>query len=231
MKKPFFVHVPKTGGHFISHSLNIRFDHIYFNKPHPNNLVQGWVYHNLTRDALGEDYFSFAFVRNPFDFLVSWYHYITQNRLWEVQSLPHLPFPDFLRMLSEDAEIYPGRRFLFFQLFGSDGKLIVDCIGRMENFQTDFEKITSKYGYQVLDVQEGNRNISEHEHYSHYYDNALVSLVNKLYGREMKVFGYSFDGHSIPMISLPWMNRGERLKFSYDHQNDVLMYDNQVILR
>lgn len=230
METPFFIHIPKTAGHYIGRSLNFSFNHLYFNKPLPKNLsTNDWEFRNLTRETLGVNYFSFAFTRNPFDFLVSWYHYITQNGLWDIQSLPQLTFPNFLYLVSEGAEIYPGKRFLSFQLFGSDGRLIVDFLGRIENFQEDFAAIVNKYGYKTLEVHQDNRNISRHKDYRFYYDDALVDIVNKLYVREMKIFGYSFEGHTTPEIELPWISREERLRYSYDHGKDVLKCDGQII--
>src|SRR5579883_3231486 len=83
-------------------------------------------------------YFKFAFVRNPWDWQVSWYHYVLQNREHhEHAAVARLAgFEDFLRWRT-DHPVWSQKSFVT----DERGETIVDFVGRFENIEADFARI------------------------------------------------------------------------------------------
>jgi chondroitin 4-sulfotransferase 11 len=85
-KKCIFVHIPKTAGTSVTDAL--------FGTPRPRHRPLQW-YEGMEPE-LYKEYFKFAFVRNPWDRLVSGYHYVV-NKKPKKQS--EIEWINFLRSL------------------------------------------------------------------------------------------------------------------------------------
>jgi hypothetical protein len=142
-------------------------------------------------------YFKFAFVRNPWDWQVSWYHYILQNHEHHeheaVTSLGN--FADFLRWRI-DHPVWHQKDFIADQR----GSQIVDFVGRFESIESDFAHVCA-----VANI--GSRlphlNRSRHADYRCYYSDRACRLLEQYSKDDIEYFGYSFDPAEEALPALP----------------------------
>ncbi len=138
-------------------------------------------------------YFKFAFVRNPWDRLVSCWND-------KVVNLNHFQF--------SDADLEKMRRFENFVEFvaGLDlgtcdrhlqlqSRLIdlahVDYVGRMETFEADLRRVCARL--KIPHDRIIARNTSGKSPYQQYYTPALREKVAELYAPDIQIFGYQFE--------------------------------------
>jgi hypothetical protein len=171
----------------------------------PNPLYTMWetlLLHPKASDAKGElppdvfgGYYKFAFVRNPWDILVSLYHFMLSDpeipRHAEVKALPD--FGAFLDWAIAEAAPFPKAitKYQADMLTDSDGKLLVDCIGYYETLRDDFARICAHVG---IDAPLPHLNRSHHRDYRSYYTPQTRALVEEHFRRDIDLFGYTFDG-------------------------------------
>lgn len=146
------------------------------------------------RQVLGESlwnaYFKFSFVRNPWDLLVSQYHW------WLVT-----PWDDAnhtgrkVRELNdfEDYVLSPYRRRASCLDFLADsaGKLDVDFVGRQETLRWDFARVCRRLGLPAIELQVENR--TRHGPYPGYYNPLTRDLVGAWFRADCTSFGYGFE--------------------------------------
>ena len=136
------------------------------------------------RKNVGEDvwndYFKFAFVRNPFDKIVSQYHFNRRGFGFEDAT-----FKEYVKAWYNGKKI---SNFPQFNLFYLDEKL--DFIGRFENIQKDFDIICDKIG--ILKQKLPHINKSQHKHYTEYYDDETREIVAEKFAKDIEYFGYKF---------------------------------------
>jgi hypothetical protein len=194
--KLLFVHVQKTGGSSLAAVL-----------PGARPFLGTHDHARRARDVLGSDYdayFKFAFVRNPWDRLVSWYSMIVQqsrgrppaslNRLWRYVLDTASTFEEFVLRCTEAIDDVDGRKsFLYNQLdYVSDetGVVIVDFVGRYESFDDDVRQVFRRLGLPEPSLPRLNR--SRHDHYRTFYSPHTRDVVAERYRRDIERFGYQF---------------------------------------
>jgi hypothetical protein len=199
-----FVHVQKTAGTSITqllapHALSPAAGRV--NRIASDlGLVRDWRQHYfrihaplrraekfLPQEVFGS-LFKFAFVRNPWDRLVSWYAYVLQDTAHRRHALARRAgsFAKFVQ-----TELARPRRSQWWMLERRDGTLGADFIGRFERLEEDMASICGRVGipYQPLP----RANVSEREPYQSYYTPELAGLVRRHWAREIEAFGYTFD--------------------------------------
>ena len=77
----------------------------------------------------------------------------------------------------------------YLRLYRKDGTCRVDCIGRFERLNEDFEPIREKYNYRPLP----HYNRSSKKDYRDYYTLATARMVYLKYRKDIKAFGYEED--------------------------------------
>lgn len=139
----------------------------------------------------------FAFVRNPWDRLVSRYAYLLRlqehprHRL--VSRMP--TFADYLRW-----EIRRAKMHQHSYVTDGNGKLIVDYLGRFETLHTDIAEIGRRLGMQLALP---HVNSSAHDDYRSYYTAETRHWVAQAFQRDLDLFGYSFadTGATLPIMA------------------------------
>jgi hypothetical protein len=149
----------------------------------------------------GDKYYKFAFVRNPWDRLVSWYSMVTKfpkggNQLWRYVRENSSTFEEFIYNCTDEVEIKKGvyYSFAYNQLdYVTDehGDLLVDFIGRLENFDEDVHEVFDRIGVDLETVPHKNR--SRHQHYSTFYAPDTEMIVRERFKRDIEYFGYEFE--------------------------------------
>jgi hypothetical protein len=132
--------------------------------------------------------FKFAFVRNPWDRLVSRYAYLLR-----VEKHSRHEFVKKMSGFEEyvEWEIRRGKMHQWEYVCDRQGKLVVDFIGYFENLQEDFAVVCKRLG---VDAHLPQANASKHRDYREQYTSALRERVLRAFARDIELFGYEFDG-------------------------------------
>jgi Sulfotransferase family len=193
--KAIFVHVPKCAGDSISLTLFGNFSGSH------TTLTEYIYFLDPQRVA---SYFKFAIVRNPWDRLVSAFHYLKsggwdeEDRDWFNSELGHFKdFDEFVRVwLNKDniwKRVYLRPQYHF--VIEDHRKIEMDFIGLFENLEEDFRHITNRLGVECTLSQ---TNKSKHKDYKEYYDDETRKIVANVYDIDIELFGYNFDNSSLP---------------------------------
>jgi hypothetical protein len=135
-----------------------------------------------------DTFFKFAFVRNPWDWQVSIYHYIRQRT-------DH-PDHEFYRSLHTfDAYLdwqinTKGAELQSEFVLSESGDMLVDFVGRYERLAEDFAAVCDRIGIECC-LPHVNR--SSHGDFRDYYTPDMRELVEEVYKADIELFGYQFD--------------------------------------
>lgn len=148
-----------------------------------------------------EDYrghFKFAFVRNPWDRLVSLYADKIAGAGHLIKSAPKgrqgfykgMPFEEFVEVVGETPDAEANMHFRSqHKVLYARGVPLADFVGRFETLEEDFARVAEKIGADLSlphVLSSGNRNFRD------FYDGRLKDFVAKRYRRDARLFGYSF---------------------------------------
>lgn len=148
--------------------------------------MPAWRVRTYVGEKIWNDYFTFAFERNPWDRQVSHYHYKAKNKD---------PRPEFADYLARKKRAFVNNFELYSEPGGDD--IIVDFIGRYENLTEDFDFILRKLGLEgrtALPVV--NATPGRGSDYRAMFNDETRKRIEGWYGPEIKTFGYSFDQDS-----------------------------------
>jgi hypothetical protein len=132
-------------------------------------------------------YFSFAFVRNPWDWQVSLYTYALKNPSHFQHDFTNKldGFPAYLDWRCAN-DIHFQKDFIYSQ----DGKLLVNFVGKYEHLDADFREVCGRIG---ISASLPRLNISKEKPYQKYYTPETVELVRKTFAPDIEAFGYDFE--------------------------------------
>lgn len=191
--KIVFIHIPKTAGNSIIKSL--------FGMPATGHH-RASQYQKFSAIQF-EDSFKFAFVRNPWDRLVSAYHYLKQGGIgvYDIEFRDKYlsnfnNFDDFLHKLSDPLFSARITRWPHFKpqttyLLCQDNKISIDFMGRFETIQNDYEEIC-----RILRISRklNTENSSNHKDYRTYYRSSrLIEIVSDVYAADCELLNYEFE--------------------------------------
>ena len=178
--------IPEPTGRF-SHILSrarLEWDyHKYVFRAHENILA---ARHRMPVDRF-EDYFKFAFVRNPWERLVSEYEFILtrpeHGRYKRVKGLDS--FTGFIHMQIPRGDAYQTN-----MLCDHNGNLLMNFVGKLENLDQDWKTACSMGGIPYQELP--RKNVTARKPFKEYYDADSIELVAKHWAREIELFDYRY---------------------------------------
>ncbi len=209
-RRYIFVHIPKTGGTSMALALEARAmkdDLMLGDTPKAQKRrrrVKGarargrlWKHSTLTdidgliSAAEARDFFTFTLVRNPWDRVVSYYHWLRAQSFDHpaVRAAQQLDFADFLhdRQVAASLARHPYASYMR----DADGVECADLYIRLEHLAADIAPLEAHLGF-TLDIPHVNRSARSGD-YRTAYDPESRDLVGHLCAEDIARFGYSFE--------------------------------------
>jgi hypothetical protein len=132
-----------------------------------------------------DSYFKFCIVRNPWDRVISQYH-------WRYRSIPEDQRPGIEAFL--DSRHVRSLQRKGFQLYTIGGKPVVDTICRYESLAEDLEKVRMDLGLpdpvDLPQAKAGHR--KDKRHYREILSDSARDRIAEMFREEIELMGYSF---------------------------------------
>jgi len=184
-----FVHIPKTGGTSITLML----------KPYLGSGPthgRGWqkAYHKyelhsplMPFNHMG-NYFKFAFVRNPWDWLVSLYHTGAINRMIGRAKRAKKPaWNELIRMINAGAVSVRCQ-----STWLKCHAVSVDYVARFEQYEKEVAYIFNRLGLKYKNIPHRLNNGRKRQHYTEWYDANSRRVIGRLFKHDITAFKYKF---------------------------------------
>lgn len=193
-KKVLFIHLPRTGGTSMCRSLKLP---VLGHQPITKFKQKPFPFSLFCKKP-----FSFAFVRNPWDRVVSIFFLLNgkwTNKKNEADRKTYVEkyngnFNDFVleSFNGDNPLIFNQQHFKPQYLYVCDekGDIAVDFIGKYENIQEDFDKVCDKIGLGKIELI--RENVSVHKDYREYYNEKTKEIIRKAYQKDIELFDYGF---------------------------------------
>ncbi|GAA0871231.1 sulfotransferase family 2 domain-containing protein [Gangjinia marincola] len=189
--KCIFVHIPKNAGLSVCYTL-------FGNTGGSHRKLQH--YQDIFPKTTFERYFKFAFVRNPWDRLVSTYFFLKEggitkkDALWARQHLGKFnDFESFVKGWLTEENISRSLHFQHQHVFltKKNGQPGMDFIGRLENIDEDFSTIAKRLGIERT-LRKRNTSSRKKDYHS-YYTQETKAIVAQIYAKDISMFNYTFE--------------------------------------
>lgn len=216
--KFIYSHIPKCAGTSIESALAN-----FSSKPKygtQEGKKKKWLRNKLLFEKYNKypTYFKFSFCRNPWDRMVSCFHFFQQFpnefiRIPEEETFENfiLNAKYFLLQQSKPQEFFKQvpKNFVVFEKKTKTNfaynQLIsyhllpqsyfiskkFDFIGRFESLNKDFERVLKYLDLPPIKLNKESK--SNHKPYQEYYNKNLIEIVKKIYQEDINRFNYSFE--------------------------------------
>ena len=177
-----FIHIEKNAGTSIRDAISsaLKIPHFksfwYFGPMRGKGGQRAIDYINLLGKEKYNTYFSFAFVRNPYDRLVSWFKY---------DNFGINTFEEWIYFFFGNIKLNQ-----IAYLIDDKGEIRVDFIGKFENLEEDFNKVCDRLDVRHIKLPVKNK--SKGRHYREYYTDKTFELVRKKLAEEIELFDYEY---------------------------------------
>jgi len=142
------------------------------------------------------NYFSFSFVRNPWDLRLSRYFYLKnievpmkkqRGEIYDEKILQTNNFKEWCKVGSWFPAEFNGQ-YQF--MCNREGKFAVNFVGKYENLQSDFDHVCDELNLPRKNLPKINS--TNHKRYTEYYDDETREIVAEKYAKDIEYFGYEF---------------------------------------
>lgn len=207
--KFIFLAIPKTGTTTIEKFLNRHVsDAISYGNIYPR-MIPGEIYSkHLTLHQLSDfnnnsgscrvdysDYFCFCFVRNSYELAVSWMKFQVERTPQFKNKLHGLKPKEFFKRAIEFAPDWVWNNQVW---WFEDSDINVNYMGNIKTLNHDFTNICSILNI-PMPISKGGminlpkRNTTKHLHYTEYYDDETLSIIQDKYSQDINYFGFEFE--------------------------------------
>ena len=183
-----FVHVPKCAGTTVIRQ-----------RPEIAHGHRSASFFAWRDPALFERCFTFGSVRNPYDRLVSAFHYLRSDKTsvrdgeFGARAVGH--YADFqafaadLSRTSVRARTLGWVHFLpqTYYLCDRKGRVLVDFVGRTETFADDLDRVNEKTGLGLENIRE--RSVARAS-WRDFYNTRTAKIAEEIYAEDFATFGY-----------------------------------------
>ena len=200
-KKIFFVHIPKTAGTSISSAI------LATNKYNLSFLPTEHASAIQIIDYIGKNYkkyYSFSFVRNPYDRLNSLYHFLCQKNLfpekgenWDQDNLIKMGFKAWLLETNFWPPYTKGigpsfqKRSQCYFLSDENNHILVNDVFKYENLINDLNILSKKIDINFDELPQTK--VTVRDNYKYEYCDETIDFVKQFHGEDLDRFGYKFD--------------------------------------
>jgi hypothetical protein len=181
-----FIHIPKCGGMSITKGLGLQ-----VSKDMHTTITE------IIEEKL-KNRFTFSFVRNPFDRVVSWYFFHKSKadykfpdtfQKWMISSLDD---PDYYGGARWKNQKHPKDPLSLLPWISHNGKVSVDYVGKLETLTFDLNQISKQSGIKLsTDIPFRNKS-NRDRNYRKYHTALTQRIVKKRYGEDLEYFKYQF---------------------------------------
>ena len=187
--KRIFIHIPKTAGISIAKAI--------FGDVSLEGHRSIFFYQKVFEKEY-TDFFTFTFVRNPWDRLYSSYKFLEKGGInihdknaYEMYLSQYHDFEDFVLNGLDNKLIYEITHFIPQSEFicNPKGEVLVDFLGKFENLEYDIKKLSEKINKEVV-IEHHNKN--KKKPYIDVYTNQMKLKVEEIYQRDIDIFKYRF---------------------------------------
>lgn len=148
-----------------------------------------------------KDAWSFAFVRNPWDRLVSTYHNKVEHNLEpcfkrhpDYNIKRGMTFTSFIQQIQKisqptewwDIHIRPQ----WYSVCNWRAEIVLDYIGKFENYTEDIRHIQRHMNLELILPPVANK--TNRNDYQFYYNHKTRSIVEEIYAKDIELFDYKF---------------------------------------
>ena len=187
--KCIFTHIQKNGGT----SIKV-----------PLGKLNGYFHHPAReqKNVFGKywgEYYKFSIVRNPWDRIVSIYHYYLLNNEpsnSKIKQIMPKTFESFCKSyLGDNPQKWMtgwlGGEYILQKnwITNKNGDIIIDYVGRYETINESFEHIKKELS---INGELPHIRKSDHKNYKEYYTNELIELVRNKLKEDIELFDYKF---------------------------------------
>ena len=214
-RKFVFIHVPKVAGQSVTNALMPyaampwqrilstalpyryqlkvftkfrRFAGIHFlPQPFDDHVKASEIVDSIGEEAF-ESLYSFAFVRNPWDWTLSRYTYALKNPRHNRYRIANdaVSFDGYVQWLCSANDLFYLQKDF---VCNADGDCLVNFVGKQEQLGVDFAHVCD-----VLDIQATlpTYNVSRNSSYRDSYNEDTRQLIAELYAEDIEYFKYEF---------------------------------------
>jgi hypothetical protein len=198
--KYVFIHIPKCAGSSIHRVLGVLHAQrsLTVGKPKYHKHAKAVKVREVLGPAWNEC-FKFSFVRNPWDLMVSSYHWwLTYAEIFpglhkDIARIREIgTFSGFIRSEFGRSMLNEHRGGDLTEWISDGDEIIVDFVGRYENLNEDWSKVCRALNLPALPL--GRENQVVRQDYRVFYGDESRDLVANRFARTIELFGYRFDG-------------------------------------
>ena len=185
--KTIFIHIPKTAGLSVVKA-------IYGDVSGGGHRTISFYKYVLAEEL--SDYFTFTFIRNPYDRLYSAYKFLEKGgmnqydrQVFEIHLKRYSNFQDFVlnglnkKMMRDIMHFIPQTDFIC----DKKGRVLVNYIGKFENLQIDFKTLSDKLNKEIVLP---HLNLNKKESFDKIFTVEMRKIVRKLYAKDFEILGY-----------------------------------------
>lgn len=211
----FFIHLPRTGGTFISQYIRHKDTRLKKRLNYYPNLYTQKRHSPASSIPNPQDYYLFGLIRNPYDWYVSRYHYFIEKPSKGVKvgeddiskySDAGLTGSDFQRRFKDINEhIKFGLKNnkdnfwlsnLHDYMFYKDGKSLMNHIGKFENMNEELNFVLRQNNLTPrIELKDywGNKNATvRNKDYREYYTNESIEIIAKKDRKMFELYDYAY---------------------------------------